>query len=207
MARAYFNAYHSYLKSIDPLNDAERGRLFTALLEYSNTGVIPELRGNERFIFPTMKEQIDRDSKCYEDQCEKNRRNIEKRWNESIRSNTTVYDRIPDDTKNTKEKEKEKEKEKVKEKEGKKARPRFVPPTLDDVRAYVFERGSNVDPVKFFDYFSAGDWIDSKGQPVRNWKQKIITWEKDEIQCKQQKSRKAQELDDAYAMSERWANG
>lgn len=61
MAIEYFNAYHSYLKSIEPLNDAERGRLFTALLEYSSTGVTPDLRGNERFIFPTMKEQIDRD--------------------------------------------------------------------------------------------------------------------------------------------------
>ena len=61
MAIEYFNAYHSYLKSIEPLNDAERGRLFTALLEYSSTGVTPDLRGNERLIFPTMKEQIDRD--------------------------------------------------------------------------------------------------------------------------------------------------
>lgn len=62
MAVEYFNAYHSYLKSIEPLNDAERGRLFTALLIYSATGAAPDLRGNERFLFPTMKEQIDRDA-------------------------------------------------------------------------------------------------------------------------------------------------
>lgn len=30
MALESFNAYHSYLKAIEPLNDAERGRLFTA---------------------------------------------------------------------------------------------------------------------------------------------------------------------------------
>lgn len=79
MAIEYFNAYHSYLKSIEPLNDAERGRLFTALLEYSSTGVVPDLRGNERFIFPTMKEQIDRDAKKYEDKCQKNRENALRR--------------------------------------------------------------------------------------------------------------------------------
>lgn len=61
--------YHSYLKSIEPLNDAERGRLFTALLEYSSTGAAQELRGNERILFPTMKEQIDRDKAKYEAKC------------------------------------------------------------------------------------------------------------------------------------------
>ena len=75
MALNSFNAYHSYLKSIEPLNDSERGRLFTALLEYSSTGIAPELRGNERFVFPTMKEQIDRDKASYEAKCAKNREN------------------------------------------------------------------------------------------------------------------------------------
>lgn len=75
MALNSFNAYHSYLKSIEPLNDAERGRLFTALLEYSSTGAEPELRGNERYIFPTMKEQIDRDKASYAAKCAKNREN------------------------------------------------------------------------------------------------------------------------------------
>ena len=65
MAREYFCAYHSFLKSIEPLNYAERGRLFTACLEYSMTGEVPELGGNERFLFPMMKEQIDRDNERY----------------------------------------------------------------------------------------------------------------------------------------------
>lgn len=59
----------------------------------------------------------------------------------------------------------------------KSSKKRFVPPTLEEVQKYCKERNNNVDPKKFFDYFSASDWIDSKGNPVRNWKQKIITWE------------------------------
>ena len=59
----------------------------------------------------------------------------------------------------------------------KKEYTRFTPPTLEEVRAYCQERKNDVDPQKFFDYFSASDWVDSKGKPVRNWKQKIITWE------------------------------
>lgn len=102
--------YHSYLTSIEPLNDAERGRLFTALLEYSSTGAAQELRGNERILFPTMKEQIDRDAAKYEARCAANRDNVRIRWN------TNAYERIRTDTKHTKEKEKEKEKEKKKDK-------------------------------------------------------------------------------------------
>lgn len=66
-------------------------------------------------------------------------------------------------------------------------RTRFIPPTLEEVTDYVRERNSPVDPVKFYEYFSAGDWKDSKGQPVWNWKQKLLTWEKyDEKPAKQQ---------------------
>jgi predicted phage replisome organizer len=58
----------------------------------------------------------------------------------------------------------------------------FVPPSLEEVQAYCTERKNNVDPKKFFDYFNTPDakgntWIDSKGNKVKNWKQKIITWE------------------------------
>lgn len=55
----------------------------------------------------------------------------------------------------------------------------FTPPTLEDVKAYIAERGCSavVDAKKFFDYFEAGRWHDSEGKPVRNWKQKLITWE------------------------------
>ena len=65
----------SNLEAIEPLNDAERGRLFTACLQYSMTGIEPELHGNERFIFPTIQSQIDRDREKYDRKCEKNREN------------------------------------------------------------------------------------------------------------------------------------
>lgn len=50
-------------------------------------------------------------------------------------------------------------------------------PTLQDVQDYCKERNSNVDAKKFFDYYSAGDWKDAKGNQVKNWKQKLLTWE------------------------------
>jgi hypothetical protein len=53
----------------------------------------------------------------------------------------------------------------------------FIAPTLEEVEAYCKSRNNNVDAKRFFDYFDASDWVDGKGNKVRNWKQKVITWE------------------------------
>jgi len=61
---------------------------------------------------------------------------------------------------------------------GKKTVKHFVPPTLDDVKKYVADNPelSNVDPTNFWKSFNDGDWIDTRGNPVRNWKLKLRTW-------------------------------
>lgn len=53
----------------------------------------------------------------------------------------------------------------------------FITPTLEEVEEYCKSRKSSVDPKTFYDYFTVGKWKDKNGDPVRNWKQKIITWE------------------------------
>jgi len=55
---------------------------------------------------------------------------------------------------------------------------KFVPPTLEEIKEYCSLRKNNVDPIAFYDYYTTGNWIDAKGNKVKNWKQKIITWEK-----------------------------
>lgn len=63
-----------------------------------------------------------------------------------------------------------------------KTRRNFTPPTLEEVQEYVSTRGNKIDAKQFYDFFNTPNnkgetWIDSRGQPVRNWKQKVITWE------------------------------
>ena len=178
MAREYVCLYHSYLKSVEPLNDAELGRLLKACLTYSMKGAEPDLRGNERFVWPTIREQIDRDTKKYSDFCKKQQENIRKRWD------TTVYDGtsgIPDDTKHTKEKEKEKENilssPNVEDSIARTpARKRFTPPTLAEVTAYCRERQNAVDPQRFIDYYTANGWKVGKNS-MKDWKAAVRTWE------------------------------
>ena len=71
----------------------------------------------------------------------------------------------------------EPEEQKKPEEPKKKQTKRFVPPTLEEVQAYCTERKNNVDAKKFFEYYDAADWYDSKGVKMKSWKQKVITWE------------------------------
>lgn len=53
---------------------------------------------------------------------------------------------------------------------------KFIPPTLDEVKSYIAEKQLSVSAEQFFNYFEQGNWIDSKGNKVKNWKQKLLTW-------------------------------
>lgn len=67
----YIKLFVDYLEALEPLGDAEKGRLFTALLEYARTGEAPQLCGNERFLFPMMRAQIDRDMAAFAEESAK----------------------------------------------------------------------------------------------------------------------------------------
>ena len=54
----------------------------------------------------------------------------------------------------------------------------FIPPTVDEVRAYCEERKNNVDAERFVDYYASQKWKKANGQPVADWKACIRTWEK-----------------------------
>lgn len=53
----------------------------------------------------------------------------------------------------------------------------MTPPTVDEVRAYIIEKGFlTVDAVEFVETNDAGDWQDKKGHAYRNWKKVVVTW-------------------------------
>ena len=66
----YIKAYYDWLDVMEALSDGERGRLITAVLMYARDGVSPSLSGAERYVFPAIRSQIDRDKKSYEESVE-----------------------------------------------------------------------------------------------------------------------------------------
>lgn len=175
MAREFLCVYHDMLPALKNLGYAEVGRLIIAALEYDICDKQPaDLIGKEAILWPMLMSQIDRNKAHYKKICETNRDNVTKRY-DRIRSSTTVYDGIQENRREQKRTEQKKT-------EQKRVGSAFAPPTLEEVRAYVAEKGLSVDPQKFFDYFTVGHWIDSKGNPVKNWKQKLLTWNSKEPQ-------------------------
>lgn len=57
-------------------------------------------------------------------------------------------------------------------------RSRFVPPTVDEVRAYCDEKGFSIDPQMFVAYYDANGWVQGKGRPLKNWKAAVLTWDR-----------------------------
>ena len=114
----YIKLFLDYLDAIEPLDDAERGRLFTALLEYARTGEAPQLGGNERFIFPMMKANIDRDAVAKAELAEK-------RAVAGAKGGNQKQANLAKASKCHQEKEKEEEKDKEKDKEEIESAPAF----------------------------------------------------------------------------------
>nr|DAP40507.1 MAG TPA: hypothetical protein [Caudoviricetes sp.] len=175
----YIKLFVDYLDAIEPLGDAERGRLFTSLLEYARTGEAPQLGGNERFLFPMMRAQIDRDNAAMtglsEARSKAGKIGAEaKQANAGFAKQNKQMPNLPSKSSYDKDKDKDKDKD-----ESIMRTRRFTPPTLDDVLAYVRERGSDVDPQRFLDFYASKGWMVGKN-PMKDWKAAVRTWEKRE---------------------------
>lgn len=57
---------------------------------------------------------------------------------------------------------------------------RFVPPTLEEIEEYCWERKNHVSPSQFFDYYQSVGWLVGKGKPMKDWKAAVRRWERDE---------------------------
>lgn len=86
-------------------------------------------------------------------------RNLKEGIKENLKENNTSINNININKRESKERE-------------------IAVPSFEEVQVYVKEKNLNVNPKAFYDYFSEGDWKDSKGNKVLNWKQKILTWNK-----------------------------
>lgn len=60
-----------------------------------------------------------------------------------------------------------------------KPQKRFVPPTLEEVQAYILEKGYSVDAESFIAFYQSKNWYVGKNK-MKDWKAAILTWQKRE---------------------------
>lgn len=176
----YLKVYTDFEEAIEMLGDAEKGRLFTAMLRYASTGELPDLRGGERLLWPTAKLNIDRTRA----EAEKNTINGKKGGRPKTQNNPEK----PNETLKDKDKENKiiplSPNGDIPPNGERPPKKRFVKPTADEVRAYCAERGNHVDAQAFVDFYEAKGWKVGNA-PMKDWKAAVRTWEKRDAERKQ----------------------
>lgn len=185
--------YGSYHEAVKELPEPEQGKVYKAIIDYAFEQKMPKLNGVAKAIFVLIKPSLDVSIKNFENGIkggrpsknnpDKNQEETEEQTQKIIQietqNETEIETQIKSEEQSYKNLDKRIKDKRIKEESKKKDEKEkiFVPPTLEEVQGYAKSRNSSVNPNKFFDFYEAGKWKDSKGNPVRNWKQKFITWE------------------------------
>ena len=182
----YVMLHASYEEELAAYSDQQVGRMLRGLLHLLNTGEEYIPKGSERYIWPTLRGQFQRNLDTYDKKCQVNREASQKgvaarkkKYSEAEEPNAT--ERLPN---GYKEKEKEKENEKENEKDKEKERetetgvppPVFSPPDLNSVLAYCQnQKLEHVDPTQFYDHYSSIGWRVGSN-PVQDWQALLRRW-------------------------------
>lgn len=175
MSKCYVKAYYDWIEQTAALSDAERGRLFIAVLEYARSGLEPKLDGRESILFPVFRATIDRDNKIAKTNAQNGA--LGGRGNKATESELKRNKATESELKPTQDKDKDKDKDKDYDKdESKKAHGRFAPPSVEEVVSYCRERKNGVDAQRFVDFYASKGWKVGNN-PMKDWKAAVRTWE------------------------------
>lgn len=202
--KEYVKLWVSYKEYFEPLADDAIGRLVRAMIEYKTYGEPPELTGDERFVWPAIKRDVDESIKANEDFSRKQSENGKKGGRPKKQ---TVISESQDKPKNPSlffESQKTYGLRTRDYGQGTKDN-NIIAPTLDEVLAFARDNDCDEQNARnFYKYFNAGDWRDKHGAlMIMNWKQKLIIWDANDKSKKAKEDRREKEKseEDDY-----WAN-
>lgn len=72
--------YFSLRLALKRLSYEEKGILFDAILDYGETGALPELDGVLGVCWDFIQPVIDKDAEAYRRKCERAKKSVEARW-------------------------------------------------------------------------------------------------------------------------------
>lgn len=193
--KSSFVLYHDIRGPLEMLSDEERGKLFSAILNYSEYGEIPQFSGALQMAFAFIRTALDRDADKWED---KRQKRVESGRLGGIRSGEARREANEANASNSKQTKQNEANEAVPvpapvpvpvpvpapvpvpdniENGGKPPRAaRFTPPSFEEVQRYCAERRNGVDPQRFVDYYTSNGWKVGRNQ-MKDWKAAVRTWE------------------------------
>ena len=97
-----------------------------------------------------------------------------------VSENASVMQMQSNSNANAEHKVKEiKEKEIIKEREKEKTARRFIPPTVEEVKARMDEMGYTFDAEAFIAFYQSNGWMVGKSK-MKDWRAAMVTWQKRE---------------------------
>lgn len=180
---------HSDIKEkLELLSNDEAGQLFKAIIAYAEDGKVLSFDENRvlGMIFLFIKDQIDRDGAKYRERCAKNRESgkLGGRPRKSDRliskPNGLFENQTVSEKPNPNPKPNPKPNPNPIPTEDKGKAKRFVKPSLQEIADCIKEKGYNVDAGAFYDYYEANGWKQAGGNPIKNWKAALSTWNRRE---------------------------
>ena len=166
----FFRSFYEVAKKIKARQD--RVAFYDAILDYAFEGIEPSgLKGYAEIGFISAKPVLDADRQKYI--------NGQKaagfgKLGGRPRKENNPGGLSAENPLNNKNKKQEQEQEQEQEKGVKKA-VAFTAPTLEQVQAYVKEKGYAMDAVRFHAYYTANGWKVGRN-PMKNWKAAVVNW-------------------------------
>ena len=171
--RKQFTFYESFYSAVKRIRkDADRAKAYDAICAYALTGEMPDLDALPDAVaiaFDLIRPTLDSSARKSESGKAGGKQTASK---QEANGKQTAREKEGE-----KEKEKEVEVEVEKENESSKAPARFRPPSMEEVSEYCKSRGNTVDPEAFIAFYASKGWKVGN-QPMKDWKQAVITWEK-----------------------------
>lgn len=177
--------YVDLIHTIEKMDNENAGLYFKHFLRYVNdlNPIAPNILID--VTFEPHKQQLKRDLIAWEEECNKRslkgKKGMASRWGKKITEDSTTivnYSTTIPTIVGITDTETDTDTEYIK----RKPKKVFIPPTLLEVEDYFKENGyTRQSAIKAFKYYNVADWSDSKGNKIKNWKQKMQgVWFKDE---------------------------
>lgn len=71
--------------------------------------------------------------------------------------------------------------------------PRFIPPTIEEIKTYCLQNNKNVDAERFFNFYESKGWMVGKSK-MKNWHAALANWDKESTPAETEQERKARVL-------------
>lgn len=199
MKKNSFVIYTDCLEQLEVIPDAERGVLFLDVLRYARTGIMPNIENPFlKALFLGFKNQIDRDCAKYEEVCKKRAEAGRNGGNQRVanlklsQANSSNCLNVEANASNTKQSQANGSNIKANQadddsgnvignvidiKKSKGKTSRFTPPTIQEVKSFIDEKGYSIDAETFIAFYESNGWMVGKNK-MKDWRMAIVTWSK-----------------------------